>query len=71
MLYSLLIAAGAIIGMMLLWAVVQLLWRQTFADNIAEEDVLAERRSCGNCGCTKVCDRKAAPGSVHSVRTPA
>jgi hypothetical protein len=50
-----LIGIGAIVAMMLAWVWVQSLWRDTFSENISDQDVLAERRSCGNCGCTKVC----------------
>lgn len=49
------IAIGGIVGLMLAWVWVQSAWRKTFSENISDEDVLAERRSCGNCGCTKVC----------------
>jgi len=58
MLKSLLIGTGGIIGLMLLWTVVQSLWRKTFAGYTSDEDVLAERRSCGNCGCTAACEKK-------------
>ena len=53
-----LIGIAAIVGMMLAWVWVQSLWRDTFSENISDQDVLAERRSCGNCGCTKVCKKK-------------
>lgn len=42
-------------GLMVLWFLVQNIWRRVFADYLEEEDVLAQRRSCGNCGCTKAC----------------
>jgi hypothetical protein len=58
MIQSLLIAMGGIVGLMLAWLLVQHLWRQQFADYLTEEDVLAERRSCGNCGCTQACDQR-------------
>jgi hypothetical protein len=53
-----LIGIGAIVSMMLAWIWVQSLWRDTFSENISDQDVLAERRSCGNCGCTKVCKKE-------------
>jgi hypothetical protein len=53
-----LIGIGAIVSMMLAWVWVQSLWRDTFSENISDQDVLAERRSCGNCGCTKVCKKE-------------
>ncbi len=52
------IAIGGIVVLMLAWVWVQSLWRKTFSENISDEDVLAERRSCGNCGCTKVCKKE-------------
>ena len=52
------IGIGGIVALMLLWALVQGFWRKTFAENITDQDVLAERRSCGNCGCTKVCKKE-------------
>ncbi|PSL01704.1 hypothetical protein [Cecembia rubra] len=55
---SYIIGIGAIVAMMLAWVGVQSLWRNTFSENISDEDVLAERRSCGNCGCTKVCKKE-------------
>ncbi len=58
MIQSLLIAMGTVVGLMLAWMLVQNLWRTTFADYLTEEDVLAERRSCGNCGCTQACEKK-------------
>lgn len=52
------IAIGGIVGLMLAWVWVQSVWRKTFSENISDEDVLADRRSCGNCGCTKVCKKE-------------
>lgn len=53
-----LIGMGGIVGLMVLWVLVQSLWRTLFAEHITDEDVLAERRSCANCGCTTVCVKK-------------
>lgn len=44
--------------MMTIWVIVQMLWRKTFAEYLSDEDVLADRRSCSNCGCTTVCENK-------------
>ena len=57
MINSLIIAIGGIVSLMLVWMVVQFFWRNTFLDQIADEDVLAGRTSCSNCGCTKVCEK--------------
>ncbi len=59
MLESLIIAVGGIIAMMTLWVIVQTLWRRTFAEYLSDEDVLADRRSCSNCGCTTICENKS------------
>ncbi len=64
MLTSFLTAIGAMVGLMLAWVGVQALWRKTFADYVSDEDVLAERRDCGNCGCITVCERKAKADST-------
>jgi len=49
-----------ITGLMILWAVVQYLWRITFMDQQTDEDVLAGRSSCGSCGCGTVCKKKGS-----------
>ncbi len=66
MIYSYLIGIAVIVLIMLAWVWIQARWRETFADEITEEDVLAERRSCGNCGCGTVCKLKDSP-SVEGV----
>jgi hypothetical protein len=48
---SLLFGFLGIVALMLYWLLIQNLWRRMFADQISDEDVLAERRSCGDCGC--------------------
>ncbi len=55
---SLIIAIGGIVGLMILWIVVQAFWRKVFAEHISEADVLAGRTKCGNCGCTTVCNNR-------------
>ena len=60
MLQTTLIAIIAIVALMLLWLIVQNRWRKTFADQIHDEDVLAERRSCGHCGCSGICENSAS-----------
>lgn len=47
-----------ITGLMILWAIVQYLWRRTFIDQQNEEDVLAGRSACGSCGCGTICKNK-------------
>lgn len=62
MVQSMLIASLGIVGMMLAWIGVQTIWRRMFAGQISDEDVLAERRSCGDCGCTTACSLDKRPG---------
>lgn len=58
MLKSLIIAITSIVVLMTAWLMVQVLWKRTFQEYIHDDDVLAERRSCKNCGCTKACPNK-------------
>jgi hypothetical protein len=60
MLKSFLIGAGIIAGLMILWVMVQTYWGKSFADYIDDEDVLAARGGCGNCGCMNACKNKTA-----------
>jgi hypothetical protein len=67
MLQSYLIGIGGFILLAVLWTVVQSLWRNTFSDEITEEDVLAGRTSCGSCGCTTACTNKKATISTEKL----
>lgn len=58
MIQSLLIAIGFMVAIVLAWTLVQHLWRDTFREEYTQEDVLAGRRSCANCGCTGICERE-------------
>ena len=58
MIESYIIGIGVIVTLMVLWIVVQSFWRKTFSDHISDEDVLADRSDCANCGCTNVCKNK-------------
>ncbi|PSR13093.1 MAG: hypothetical protein DA408_04565 [Bacteroidetes bacterium] len=69
MIKSLLIACVVIVGLMVLWLAVQQGWRQLFADQLADEDVLAGRRGCGNCGCTSACTTTVASHPSVSSET--
>lgn len=60
MLFSYLIAIGAMLGMLLLWLGVQLAWRRIFAEYAGSgEDVLAIRGSCQGCGCIGFCRKES------------
>jgi hypothetical protein len=64
MLYTLSIACGGMIALLLGWTLVQAGWRRAFPDALTDdEDVLAGRRSCGNCGCSGTCTNRAIPNS--------
>lgn len=59
MFYSLIIAIGGIIGLMLLWVLIQTLWGRIFSEYVSpEEDVMSGRTKCSNCGCTTACEKK-------------
>jgi hypothetical protein len=54
-----LLGIGLFVGLALFWVAIQAIWRKTFADNIYEDDVLAARGNCTNCGCMGgVCEDK-------------
>lgn len=58
MMQSIIIAVGLTVAMVLAWVLVQVLWKRVFREEYQEEDVLVGRRSCANCGCTGICERK-------------
>ncbi len=58
MIGSFLIGIGGMIFLMVAWVAIQSLWRKSFSDYISDDDVLADRRSCGNCGCATACEKK-------------
>lgn len=65
MIQSLLIGIGGVVGLMLLWTVVQTFWGQTFSEHLTDEDVMATRSTCGNCGCATACAIKK--GKKHKT----
>lgn len=58
MINSLIIGISGIISLMILWIVIQSLWRKQFSSYLADEDVLVGRISCSNCGCTGICKER-------------
>ena len=52
------IGIGVIVTLMVVWVLVQSFWRKTFSDHISDDDVLAGRTCCSNCGCTNTCENK-------------
>ncbi len=55
---SYIIGIGGIIFLMVAWIVVQTLWGKVFPEHVVDEDVMAGRTKCSNCGCTTVCENK-------------
>ena len=53
-----LIGILGIIGLMTFWAIIQYFWKVVFIDQHTDDDVLAGRSSCGNCGCGTTCKNK-------------
>ena len=58
MVKSFIIGIGFIVTIAVAWLFVQILWKSNFSEEYADDDVLAGRRNCSNCGCTTVCKRK-------------
>jgi hypothetical protein len=58
MIESFVIGIGGVVGLLLLWVLVQSWWGKVFADHMIDEDVMAGRTKCSNCGCTTVCTEK-------------
>ncbi len=52
------IGIGGMIILAVLWVIVQNLWRDSFSDDLTDEDVLAGRSDCSGCGCMVVCKQK-------------
>ena len=59
MLQSLIIGVGGVVVMMLGWLLVQNFWGKTFEEYLTDEDVMAGRTKCSNCGCSTICENKA------------
>ncbi len=58
MIGSLIWGIGGIIILMVGWMLIQQSWGKMFSEQLTDEDVLAGRSSCGNCGCTAICKEK-------------
>ena len=64
MVWSSLLGIVVLVGVMLVWVVVQSAWRNVFLRSAADPDVLARRLDCGNCGCTDSCERGSPTGNT-------
>lgn len=58
MIWTLIITSISIILMMMIWVIVQLTWKAVFPEKMVDEDALAGRSECGNCGCGTQCTRE-------------
>ncbi len=67
MIKSLIIGIVLTVTIVLVWALVQNQWKKVFREEYSEDDVLAGRRSCSNCGCTGFCDKKNTGNKSNNV----
>ena len=58
MIGSYVIGILGIVALMVGWVVVQIVWRKIFSEHVTDEDAMAERTKCTNCGCTTACENK-------------
>ena len=63
--HSLITGTVGIIALMITWVLVQNGWKKVFHDEITDEDVLAGRSSCGNCGCMTICKKNNKELAEH------
>lgn len=52
---SLITSVLVIVTLMFVWIIVQRYWKQTFPEDVVNDDALAGRDSCGNCTCSSTC----------------
>jgi hypothetical protein len=58
MITSTFIGIFGIVSIMVAWTLIQQHWKRVFPEDVADDDALAGRKSCGNCGCTTQCKTK-------------
>ena len=62
------IGIAGIIFLMVGWITIQTVWRRVFSDHVSDEDAMAERTTCGNCGCKTVCENKNRKIRIESTQ---
>ena len=62
MITSYIIGILGIVFLMVIWVAVQTYWKSIFSDYVTDEDAMAERTKCGNCGCNGICRNKTDSG---------
>jgi hypothetical protein len=65
MIKSLLIGMGGMVLLMVIWIMVQYYWGKTFSNELSDEDILASRKDCGQCGCTSDCGNRPKQDSMN------
>lgn len=65
MIKSLLIGMGGMVLLMVIWIMVQYYWGKTFSNELSDEDVLASRKDCGQCGYTSDCGNRPKQDSMN------
>ncbi len=45
-------------ALVVVWVIVQRQWASAFSEHLTDDDALAERSTCGNCGCITICEKK-------------
>ncbi|MFY0627444.1 MAG: hypothetical protein JXR07_14175 [Reichenbachiella sp.] len=58
MITTYLIGIFGIVGLMIAWVGIQSVWKRIFAEHVTDEDAMAGRTKCSNCGCTTACKNK-------------
>lgn len=58
MIWTYLIGIFGIVALMVAWAGVQYLWKMIFPEHVTDDDAMAGRTKCSNCGCTTACENK-------------
>jgi len=67
MLQTYLIGIAGIVFLMVGWIAVQTWWGKTFPEHVIDDDVMAGRTKCSNCGCTTSCENKNQDFSFEEI----
>ena len=63
MIKSLIIGMAGMTLLMVIWAIVQYYWGKMFSNALSDEDVLAGRKACDQCGRASACGNRSKPDS--------
>jgi len=56
-----------VVFLMVGWITIQAWWGKTFPDHVIDDDPMAGRTKCSNCGCTTVCENKSQDFSFEEI----